>query len=38
MKNYGKELILDLHDCNSDKFNRTDLEDFFIELCDLIDM
>lgn len=39
MKNYGKELILDIHDCkNSQLFNRKDLELFFIELCDLLDM
>lgn len=31
---YGKELILDLHECE-----RTDVdESFFVELCDLIDM
>ena len=38
MKNYGKELILDLHDCDVSKFNRVDLEIYFIKLCDLIDM
>lgn len=39
MKNYGKELILDLHDCkNTHLFNRKYLKRFFIELCDLIDM
>ncbi len=39
MKNYGKELILDLHDVkNIHLFNRKDLEHFFIDLCDLIDM
>lgn len=35
---YGKELILDLHNCDSKKFNRSTLKKFFIELCDLIDM
>lgn len=35
---YGKELILDLHNCNPSKFNRKDIENYFIELCDLIDM
>ena len=34
MKNYGKELILDLHDCNPKKFNRIDIEKYFKVLCD----
>ena len=39
MKNYGKELILDLHEVkNINLFNRKDLEKFLIELCNLIDM
>ncbi len=39
MANYGKELILDLHNVeNIHLFNRKDLKSFFIELCDLIDM
>ena len=39
MKNYGKELILDLHECkNTHLFNRKDLKKFFIELCNLINM
>ena len=38
MKNYGKEVILDLHNCNPKTFNRKSLKNFFIELCDLIDM
>ncbi len=33
---YGKELILDLHNCDISKFNRVDIEIFFIKLCDLI--
>jgi S-adenosylmethionine/arginine decarboxylase-like enzyme len=36
--NYGKELILDLHECNSKKFNRYYLRKYFKELCDLIKM
>lgn len=35
---YGQELILDLHECNASKFTRHDLETFFAELCELIDM
>jgi len=35
---FGKELIIDLHECDRSKFNRKDLEKFCIELCDLIDM
>ncbi len=35
---YGKELILDLYGCNPKKFNRSDLDKFFAELCELIDM
>ena len=36
--NYGKEVILDLHHCDVSKFNRKDIEEFFIEICNLIDM
>jgi len=35
---YGKELILDLHNCNPEKFTRESIGDYFVELCDLIDM
>ncbi len=35
---YGKELILDLHDCDSATFNRGSINRYFTELCDLIDM
>lgn len=38
MNNYGKELILDLHNCNPQKFNRKELKRYFKELCILIDM
>ena len=38
MKNYGKEVILDLHDCDSSKFNRKEIREYFIEICDLLDM
>ncbi len=36
---YGKELILDIHNCDVSKFNRKDIEAYLIELCDeVIDM
>jgi S-adenosylmethionine/arginine decarboxylase-like enzyme len=38
MDTYGKELILDLHNCDTSVFNRTDLFRFFKDLCDIIDM
>lgn len=38
MKDYGKELILDLHDCDSSTFTRKSIRKFFKELCELIDM
>lgn len=38
MNTYGKEVILDLHDCNPSMFTRPRLECFFIMLCDRIDM
>lgn len=39
MEDYGKELILDLHEVkNTHLFTRKDLEKFVIDLCDLIDM
>ncbi len=36
--NYGKELILDLHDCDITKFTKESITAFFIGLCFLIDM
>ena len=38
MEIYGKELIIDLHDCYETRFNRKDIKRFFNELCALIDM
>lgn len=38
MEGYGKELILDLHYCNTEKFNRHWIRKYFTELCDLINM
>lgn len=35
---YGKELILDLHECDPTTFNRGSLEEFFKVLCEKIDM
>lgn len=35
---YGKELILDLHNCNPDKFTRESIGQYFIDICELIDM
>lgn len=35
---YGCELVLDLHGCNPDRFNRADIDDYFTELCRRIDM
>lgn len=35
---YGKELILDLHNCNPEKFNRGSLKEYLGELCVLINM
>ena len=37
-KHYGRELILDLHDCNPATFNRYSIEQYFVELCIKIDM
>ena len=37
-KLYGQELILDLHDCDTTRFTRFELERFFAKLCELIDM
>lgn len=38
MKNYGIELILDLHSCDPTTFNRKTIKKYFVKLCDLIDM
>jgi len=35
---YGKELILDIHDCDAGTFTRSSLADFFVMVCDEIDM
>ena len=35
---YGSELILDLHGCDAALFNRRHIDEFFTELCNIIDM
>jgi len=35
---YGKELIMDLHDCNTFTFNRKSLDAYFKKLCEAIKM
>lgn len=35
---YGKELIIDLHECDPSTFTRESIEDYFIQLCELIKM
>ena len=35
---YGYELLLDLHGCDTTLFNRQYIDNFFTELCDVIDM
>jgi len=38
MKNYGKELILDLHNCDPSTFTRKNIRNYFRKLCIIIDM
>jgi len=38
MKNYGKEVILDMHDCSTKRFSKEDIQNFFDVLCEKIDM
>ena len=35
---YGAELILDLHDCDIEVFTKKPIEEYFKEICELIDM
>jgi S-adenosylmethionine/arginine decarboxylase-like enzyme len=35
---YGYELLLDLSDCDPSTFNRKFIDQFFTELCDVIEM
>ena len=38
VKPYGYELILDLHGCDTDTFDRDTVEDYFVRLCKQIRM
>lgn len=38
MNSYGKELILDIHNCDSSKFNRRSIKNYIQQLCELIEM
>lgn len=38
MKNYGYELILDIHKCNPETFTRASIDSFFTDLCEVIEM
>lgn len=35
---YGYELLLDVHSCDPKTFNRDSIDQFFTELCDVIEM
>ncbi len=37
-EDYGKEIILDLHECDVSTFTRESIADYFKRLCVLIDM
>ena len=37
-QDYGKELIVDLHNCDASTFTRKSIRNYFKALCDLIDM
>lgn len=38
MNSYGKEVVIDLVNCNPDTFTRESIEGYCIKLCELIDM
>jgi S-adenosylmethionine/arginine decarboxylase-like enzyme len=38
MQYYGKELILDIHNCNEKTFTRESIEEYFKILCEKINM
>jgi S-adenosylmethionine/arginine decarboxylase-like enzyme len=35
---YGKELIIDLHQCDAHRFSRKLIKQYFVELCNVINM
>ena len=37
-ESYGQELILDLHGCETSRFSREEIEKFFVEVCEVIEM
>ena len=37
-KSYGKELVLDMHNCDSSKFTREVITDFYKDICDKLEM
>ncbi len=38
MKDFGKEVIIDLHQCSTDKFSRLGIQEYFDALCEEIEM
>ena len=38
MKAYGKEVLIDLHNCDASTFTRKSIRNYFKEICELIDM
>lgn len=38
LTSYGKELILDLHECDPQTFTRESIHNYFEKICDLIEM
>jgi len=38
VKDYGKEIIIDLHNCNPNKFTRKNITYYFKKICRLVDM
>ncbi len=38
LNNYGKELVLDIHNCDPTTFTRKHIRNYFKKLCSLIDM
>lgn len=38
MESYGKEVVIDLHNCDSTTFTRRSIKKYFKELCEKIDM